>query len=709
MRRYRFSLDLPDDGRIKNPLVQLADMNGDRLLDLVRVLVRNPGEAEVRYRPMTGPMTWGAEITFNFALPDGSRSRVPASIVLPGIRLDPFDWHNRWDALRLIDANGDGLADIVFVEAGETVRVYLNAHGVALSGPYPVVGIPPYRPHDPNNPTLLRTADINGNGSVDIILYHRSGGSELQGIRYLDFIGGQKPGLLLVIDNGIGLRTYIRYKPSVVDQTAARHADKPWASLSPVPMWVVSGIVDDIGLDLDLDGDNDRYATTFRYRDPYYDGFEKQFRGFRFVQQIEWGDDIDPATGLPMLEVPVAGHRTTVTRFRFHTGDPDGVDNDDYLDGFDTEPRAAARVIDEKTPLGGHEEEALKGKLLLQESVHPLALLDPSADFDACAHALILASDLAAATTGCTPNRYVYRREKNRWTIRRLYRPRQAVAPKGRLLSDEPQTVAVRGMSVSLPHRVEVETTLPEANGVLRNTFHHHEAPVTAAEPVTLKVDFRYDNFGNVVLKRNWGVTSGLAPSIDDERVVRSTYALNRSADGRVAPWILDRLVTRRVEDEKGNFVSEVRNFYDGAPFVGLPFGQIGQRGLVSRRENRVSDRSTTLPPLSWLPAHTGTPLPGPGDPRAATPEWIVQERTAYDAVGNKIAAADGLARLATDGQPDPDGGHVTLTTFDAVFRTFPVEERRRSRRRQAGSVVPGGLYQTRRRNTRQPCTGATA
>ena len=280
LRRYRFSIGLPDGSRIRHPLVQLADMNGDRLLDFVRVLVRNPGEAEVRYRPMTGPMTWGSEITLHFALPDGSRSPVPSSVTLPGIRLDPFDRHNRWDALRLIDANGDGLADLVFVEPGETVRVYLNAHGVALSGPYLVTGmLPPYRPHDPDNPTLLRTADINGNGSVDMILYHRSGGPGLQGIRYLDFIGGQKPGLLLVADNGIGLRSYIRYKPAVVDQAAAQQAGKPWASVSPVPMWVVSGIIDDIGLDLDLDGDNDRYATTFRYRDPYYDGFEKQFRG----------------------------------------------------------------------------------------------------------------------------------------------------------------------------------------------------------------------------------------------------------------------------------------------------------------------------------------------------------------------------------------------------------------------------------------------
>ena len=679
-RRYRFSIGLPDGRRVRNPLVQLADMNGDRLLDLVRILIRNPGEAEVRYRPMTGPMTWGPEATFHFAQLDGSSSRIPASLALPGIRLGHFDPNNRWSAVRIMDTNGDGLSDIVFVEPDGVVRVYFNAHGAAVAGPYSVAGISRYQPNDRNNPTLLRTTDINGNGSVDVLVYHRSGGPGVQqGIWYLDFVGGQKPGLLQIVDNGIGLRSYIRYKPAVVDQIAAEQAGKPWTNVSPVPMWVVSGIVDDIGLDFNRDGESDRYATTFRYRDPHYDGFEKQFRGFRFVQQIEWGDDIDPATGLPMLEPPIAGHRTMVTRYQFHTGAPDGVDNDDYRDGFDTEARAPAQVIDEKTTLGGREEEALKGKLLLQESIHPLALLDPAADFDACARTLILEPGRSAENDGCTPDRYVHRREEHIWKVRRLYRPFGAVAPKGRLFREEPNTFALREMTVSFPYRAELVTTVPEANGVLRDTFRHPEALVAAADPVTLKVDFDYDNFGNIVLERNWGVTSGLDPPVDDERVVRSAFVLHRSPeDGTVTPWILNRLANRRVEDEHGNFVSEDRYFYDGAPFVGLALGQLDRRGLLSRLESRVSDRSVDSPPLSWLPSDTADPLPGPGDPRTAVPEWIVRSRASYDEVGNKIAAADGLARLTDDGRPDPETGHVTLTTFDPVFRTFPVEERLR-------------------------------
>ena len=677
-RDYRFSMDLPGVGRRRHPLVQLADVNGDRLLDFVRILVRGRGEVEVRYRLMTGPMTWAAEETFHYANRDGWRSGRPAVLDLPGIAIDRGDADRGWDAVRLMDANGDGLSDVVYVESNQTVRIYLNAHGAAFAGPYRVPGTPVYRPGRTGNPTLLRIADVNGNGSADLVFIHRAGGRREDGVEYVDFIGGQKPGLLLVADNGIGLRSYLRYKPAVVDQIAAREAGHPWTSVSPVAMWVVSGIVDDIGLDLNLDGEPDRYATTFRYRDPWYDGFEKQFRGFRFVQRIAWGDDVDPRTGLPVREAPAAGHRTTVTRLRFHTGAPDGVDNDDYLDGFDTEVRAAARVVDERTPRGGREEEALKGKLLSEEVLHPLALHDASADFDACARAAIVETDGLAANRGCAADRYVHRRDQHGWKIRRLYRPPSAVAPKGRRLRDEPSTVASSGMSVSFPFRYRLETTIPEANGALRDAFGRPEAPVAAAEPVTLAVEYEYDDFGNVVTERNRGITAGRQPAADDERVVRSAFALNRGAGGRVEPWIVDRLVTRRVEDEHGVFASEERRYYDGDGFVGLGLGRLGRRGLVSRVERRVSDRSVSSPPLSWLPAHVGKTLPGPGDPRPGTPEWIVQERVAYDRFGNVIARADGLARLTADGELDPGRGHAVLTTFDPVFHAFPVEERLR-------------------------------
>ena len=671
-RDYRFSIDLPGERRGPHALVHLADMNGDRLQDLVRVYVRELGVAEMRYRPMTGPLTWGPEVVLHAADRRGVRLPAPARTRLPGIAPNRADVHNRWDAVRVMDVNGDGPHDLVFIEPG-AVRVYLNVHGHALSGPYVVHGTPRYQPRDSRNPTWIRSADVNGNGSTDLVFHHRSGGPNLQGLWYLDFIGGQKPGLLLAADNGIGLRSYVRYKPAVADQVAARDAGAPWTRVSPVRTWVVAAIVEDIGLDLDRDDEPDRRVTTFRYRDPYYDGLEKQFRGFGFVEKTAWGDEVDPATGRPAPN-PGPGHRTTVTRTGFHTGAPDGTDNDEYLDGFDVEPRPAARVFDEWSA-GGREEEPLKGRLFLEEVIDPLALGDPSADFDACARALVRETARSAAAPRCTPDRYVYRREAHRWRIRRLYRPAGVAAPKGRRLQDEPHVTARNGRTVSFPHRAAVEITLPEANGVLRDAADHPHAPVKAAGPVTLAVEYEYDDFGNVVVERNRGVASGPDPSLDDERVVRMTFAQTTGADGRIAPWIVDRLVRRRVEDEHGAFVAEERRYYDGAPFLGLPLGQLGERGLVSRREARVHDGASDVPSLSWLPADADQRLPGPGDPRVAA-EWTVQERAAYDAVGNRVAAVDGLARLTADGRIDPEHGHVTLTRFDPVFRTFPVEER---------------------------------
>ena len=206
LRDYRFSMDVQGGRRDPHPLVQLADMNGDRLLDLVRIVVRGRGEAVVRYRPMTGPLMWGPEVVFDAANPDGTRRDSVAVLRLPGIEPGRLDPRNRWDAVRVIDANSDGLSDVVFVESAGAVRVFFNVHGRAFSGPYAVRGTPRYVPTDGRNPTLLRTVDINGNGSVDLLFFHRSRGRGVEGLRYLDFMGGQKAGLLQVIDNGIGLR-----------------------------------------------------------------------------------------------------------------------------------------------------------------------------------------------------------------------------------------------------------------------------------------------------------------------------------------------------------------------------------------------------------------------------------------------------------------------------------------------------------------------
>jgi RHS repeat-associated protein len=680
---YRFSRVDMDASHAEraNPMVQLADMNGDRLLDLILISVPEDGKAVVAYRPLIGPMRWGEEVTFSFALADGSSAGDGAELSVPGLLSDPMNPQNGWNSLQLLDVNGDGLTDLVSVQQNQTVLVYFNCHGVAFRGPFTINNTPTYQPYDPSNPTILRTLDINGNGSIDLVFYHASGDDSLVGFRYVDFISGQKPGLLQVIDNGIGRKTFIRYRPATEDLIRSRKSGHPWLTTMPNPVWVVSGTVDDIGLDLNGDGETDKYATSFDYRDGYYDGFEKQFRGFAYAQKISWGDDVTTnglpsAIGLGQVSAP-----TGVTRYRFMTGSPDGADNDEYIADFDTEPRPASLTVDETTELGGREEESLKGKPVWEEAVDAAALTDITADFDRCAGATAVAArsgdPYGADAARATPDRYVYSRTHSRWALRRLYRPDGTVAPKGRLLPDESGKTALVGKSVTFPILTQVTTEVIEANELLRSQFSITNAPFAAQTPVITRKSMDYDNFGNMSLENNEGIVSGLSPLPDDERVTRRQFILAREVDGSIPKWIVDRVQTERVEDENGVFVNESRHYYDGLDFLGLPLGQIGVRGLETRVQRRVKDPASPIAAFEQLPTAAGgvSALQVPGDPRSAAREWIDDVRKAYDEYGNTVFVMDALG-VAAAGIADTNSGHVRQLSYDPTFHTFPIEER---------------------------------
>jgi RHS repeat-associated protein len=670
---YRFS-NLRDGHRVPSPLVQLIDIDGDRLPDLVQVIVRQSGVAEVRYRPLIGPMLWGTEIVFEFALPDGSASGIVAELQLPGLMPTPS---RDWEAVRLLDVNGDGLPDVVYLTPDQSLILYMNCHGGALAGPFVVSDMPRYAPEDPTNPTVLRVLDVNGNGSTDLVFYQPASSDQFQ---FVDFLAGQKPGLLQIVDNGIGLRTFIRYKPTVADLIRADRGRHPWNSVSPLATWAVAAVIEDIGLDLNGDGRSDRYVKTINYRDPYYDGLEKQFRGFAFVETIEWGDDVE-AAGLP-TQAPAAGiHVSTVTRYRYFTGAPDGIDNDVYVDGFDVEPRPVAVTVDEASERGGREEDALKGKQVLVEIAHGAVLGDASGEFNACAEVAAQAAarlgQYADAALRCAPDKYVYERRVDRWQVRRLYRPVGAVAPKGRLSRYTPETVAVPDVSVSLAVMNASTTERIEANGLMQTTFAHPNAPFPAAAPRKIAVEFDYDDFGNQILLRELGAISATGAAGDEARTERTTFVLPVSKSGRIEPWILNRPASRRLESKDGVFIREERFFYDGADFIGLPAGKLGAQGIVKRRQARVLDRAAVPPEVLHAPQAPDDVewLSWPGDPRSGVTEWIDTERAAYDAFGNRIVTMDALGALGTDGAPTIDVGHFVRTTFDPVFHTFPIRE----------------------------------
>lgn len=594
-----------------NPMVKLADMNGDRMLDLVRLTLWD-GRLEIAWWPNFGNGRWGrAETVAGFL----SLDTIPAEDVF------------------VEDLNGDGLADVLAVDH-EELRFWINQGVGRFSAQFQRTGMPAYQ----RGQTVLRQVDVNGNGSTDLVWENedpQGGGFQVE---FYDFIGTGRPNLLRTVDNGIGLRTHIEYRTTTDYAVEAREAGRAWTTRLPFPTTVVSRIERELGLDLDALPGRDRYITELSYWDGFYDAFERQFRGFAFARKVELGDDRESAG----TEV---ASPTTVTRLRFHTGAPDGIDNNG--DG----------EIDEVSEEGGREEESLKGRPLWSEVTRWTA--DAGGKWP------------AVEPGEPAPDAVVFHRELSEWRVQTLHSPSagfQYVDVDGALRPAWSQPwKSVNGRRVNFAFLAAQEKVVPEA----RATLEAGPLPVPPGETRRLRTTHRYDAYGNEVAREEHGVVDNA--EFDDERFTRTTFAINPEA------WIVGLPATTRVTDETGAFVSEERRYYDGSEFVGLELGQVGSRGLVHRVEKAVNGEAA-------VPAFTEI-SPRVGDPREPSRRWIPMERLRYDAFGNLVETRDPL--YAGAGQ-----GHVRSYTYDAAFQTY-VEEERVSVGGETPDLVATAAYDT--------------
>ncbi len=621
-----------------NPAAQLADFNGDRLTDLV-YLERSGVVAEtltVTYWPMCSLGQWGIGRTMVTTAPDVFQLMVS----------DLRDVYVQ-------DFTGDGLADVLEIDnSSSNARAILriNIAGQRWAPPYEFTGLPRYEPRAAVNPTIFRTADINGNGSTDLIFLNEGIGG---GFQYVELMPQGKPNLLTKIDNSLGKVTTIVYGDATDDMIRAHEAGFPWQTKCPFPMLVVRQIRTSCGLDLNGDGKTDTAVAEFRYRDAYYDSFEREFRGFAFAERTDYGDDKvwDPAlrrmvisSSFNIAQTPtgqVSGP-SLVTRYRFHTGAADRKDNDTYPTASPPETR-----IDEVTLKGGREEEILKGRQLVEEKIDPRIIHSTSlGPFDKNCY------DAARSLTATgpftiTPDAYVYTRAHQDWSVRRLYRPvvaepyfadqdRDGVpeyyssgvaapVPAGRFASSG---IAVRpssGRSVSFAFVSKLETQVLEANGLLTATTIQPAYPARSSK--LSRKTFDYDDYGNEILELDEGL---VGTTDDDERKTVTTYALGGDALSR---WIIGLKDTVSVTDEAGAFVSRAKNYYDGSSFAGLASGLVGSRALLHRTQE-FKDASSA----------------------------IEAARTSYDAYGNPAELRDPVGNIRTIG-------------YDAGFQTYPTSE----------------------------------
>jgi len=248
----------PSDGlaqiNFTDPRVRLADMTGDGLTDIVLLHDRN-----VDYWPNLGYGRFGARVAM--AGPphfyDGAEHDVTG--------FDPR-------RLLLGDVVGDGAADLVYVGDGH-VTVWVNQAGNAFADPVVIPGTP--RVSDAG---AVRLADADGNG-VTGVLWSADRVRPRAGYAFLDLTGGVKPYLLNHIDNHRGATTTIEYSTSTAYAEADRQAGRPWRTTLPFPVQVVSQVtVTDTFSQSTL-------TTQYSYHHGYWDGADREFRGFARVDQ----------------------------------------------------------------------------------------------------------------------------------------------------------------------------------------------------------------------------------------------------------------------------------------------------------------------------------------------------------------------------------------------------------------------------------------
>jgi RHS repeat-associated protein len=100
-------------------------------------------------------------------------------------------------------------------------------------------------------------------------------------MRYIDLMGGQKPHLLVKTVNNLGAETHIHYAPSTKFYLADKLASKPWITRLPFPVHCVEKVsVTDTWRQT-------TFSTQYTYHHGYFDGTEREFRGFGRVEQVD--------------------------------------------------------------------------------------------------------------------------------------------------------------------------------------------------------------------------------------------------------------------------------------------------------------------------------------------------------------------------------------------------------------------------------------
>lgn len=161
--------------------------------------------------------------------------------------------------------------------------------------------------------------------------------------------------------------------------------------------------------------------------------------------------------------------------------------------------------------------------------------------------------------------------------------------------------------------------------------------------PKRLRSTFEYDNYGNQTRVADYGLIQDEELTFaNDERITTTDYAINTEK------WLLRYPSRTELSDENGVVLSREEIYYDDPTYSGNNFGNV-----------QVGDPTLNL---NWIDASI------PAD-------FVLSSRSEFDEYGNATLLLDPLAE-APNGVYNPESGHAHEIVYDPDYHTFPIRER---------------------------------
>ncbi|MFV2059530.1 MAG: SpvB/TcaC N-terminal domain-containing protein [Gammaproteobacteria bacterium] len=263
--------------------IYLADMSGDGRTDIVRI--RN---GEVSYWPNLGYGRFGAKLFMDDAPRFTEANK----------NFNPY-------YIKLGDIDGSGTSDILYL-GNNTPQYYLNQAGNSWSN---ANAINTFLPVDSLSSVTL--VDIEAKGTMCLVWSTQLPGQQQKQMSYVDLMGS-KPNLLNEVNDNMGSVTRLSYTPSTTFYLEDKKQGKPWITRLSFPIHCLEKVetLDQIS--------GNRFVRHYKYHHGYFDGPEREFRGFGMVEQF----DTEEYRALPEASnADQASHIPPVlTKTWYHTG-----------------------------------------------------------------------------------------------------------------------------------------------------------------------------------------------------------------------------------------------------------------------------------------------------------------------------------------------------------------------------------------------------